>query len=235
MGADVLAWDALSPPLIHLSARGANYRMLVRRDRSRPLRCRPSRPGRDALAGEAATRAVALAKQAAVGAIALPFASLTRLHALLRQDTLFAPVERGSRSLSVAGREVAIEQPAPRTPLWAVDLALGHLLASCGNLAARRPRRRHRGSVAAPFEAPSRGNGGRPDAASERHTARRAGNRGTEARGHHARASWAFTIKFAGAGALDSARGVRAARGSTRWQRPSGSAGAAPTRSERLS
>jgi len=86
----------------------------------------------DALAGEAITRAAALAEQAAIRDIPLPFTSLARLNALLRQDTLFAPVERGSRSLSVAGREIAIEQPAPRTPLWAVDVALGQLLASGG-------------------------------------------------------------------------------------------------------
>jgi hypothetical protein len=86
----------------------------------------------DALACEAITRAAALAKQAAVGDTPLPFAGLARLNAMLRQDTLFAPVERGSRSLSVAGREIAIEQIAPRTPLWAVDLALGQLLASGG-------------------------------------------------------------------------------------------------------
>lgn len=86
----------------------------------------------DALAGEAITRAAALAKEAAVGDIPLPFASLARLNALLRADQLFAPLERGSRSFSVAGREVTIEQPAPRTPLWAIDLAVGQLFASGG-------------------------------------------------------------------------------------------------------
>jgi len=39
----------------------------------------------DALAGEAITRAAALAEQAAIRDSALPFASLARLHALLRQ------------------------------------------------------------------------------------------------------------------------------------------------------
>ncbi len=86
----------------------------------------------DALAGEAITRAAALAKQAAVGDTPLPFAGLARLNALLRQDTLFAPVEHGSRSFSVAGREIAIEQVAARTPLWAVDMALRQMLASGG-------------------------------------------------------------------------------------------------------
>lgn len=62
----------------------------------------------------------------------LPFAALARLHALLRQDALFAPLERASRTFSVAERSMTIEQAAPRTPLWAVDAALGRLLSACG-------------------------------------------------------------------------------------------------------
>jgi hypothetical protein len=86
----------------------------------------------DALAGEAITKATELVTQVATGDTPLPFAGLAHLTVLLRQEALFAPVERGARSFSVAGREVAIEQPAPRTPLWAVDLVLGQLLASGG-------------------------------------------------------------------------------------------------------
>ncbi|WP_253344409.1 hypothetical protein [Sphingobium sp. OAS761] len=86
----------------------------------------------DALAGEAIAKATALVTQVATGDTPLPFAGLARLTVLLGQEALFAPVERGARSFSVAGREVAIEQPAPRTPLWAVDLALGALLSSGG-------------------------------------------------------------------------------------------------------
>ena len=86
----------------------------------------------DALAGDAITNATALVTQVATGDTPLPFPGLARLTVLLRQEALFAPVERGARSFSVAGREVAIEQPAPRTPLWAVDLALGQLFASGG-------------------------------------------------------------------------------------------------------
>lgn len=86
----------------------------------------------DTLADEAIARAAELVMQAASGESPLPFAGLARLHALLRADQLFAPLERGSRSFSVAGREVTIEQPAPRTPLWAIDLAVGQLFASGG-------------------------------------------------------------------------------------------------------
>jgi hypothetical protein len=86
----------------------------------------------DALAGDAITKATELVTQVATGDTPLPFASLARLNVLLRQEALFAPVERGARSYSVAGREITIEQPAPRTPLWAVDLALGQLLSSGG-------------------------------------------------------------------------------------------------------
>jgi len=87
----------------------------------------------DADAGEAIARATELASQVGVsGDIALPFAGLARLNALLRAEPLFAPLERGSRTFSFGGREVAIEQTAPRTPLWAVDAALGLLLALGG-------------------------------------------------------------------------------------------------------
>lgn len=86
----------------------------------------------DALTGEAIDRAAELVTQTLSADTPLPFASLAWLNALLRQDALFAPVERGSRRFSLGGREVAIEQPAPRTPLWAVDLALGQLLALGG-------------------------------------------------------------------------------------------------------
>ncbi|API61506.1 hypothetical protein BSL82_18900 (plasmid) [Tardibacter chloracetimidivorans] len=87
----------------------------------------------DALAEEAIGRAITLAKRAgADDEPPLPFAGLARLHALLRADPLFAPLERAVRSFSFGGREVAVEQAAPRTPLWAVDAALGRLLSASG-------------------------------------------------------------------------------------------------------
>jgi hypothetical protein len=96
---------------------------------------RPMR-AEDTDAGKAIARATELASQVGVsGDTALPFAGLARLHALLRQDLLFAPVERAVKSFSLGDREVAIEQTAPRTPLWAVDTALGRLLSASGTWA----------------------------------------------------------------------------------------------------
>lgn len=87
----------------------------------------------DTLAGEAIARATELARPVgAHGDTLLPFAGLTRLHALLRQDPLFAPVERAMRAFSFGGRDVAIEQTPPRTPLWAVDAVLGRVMTACG-------------------------------------------------------------------------------------------------------
>jgi len=93
------------------------------------------RPGQaeDALAEEALAKAADLTKQASMNDdSALPFTGLARLNALLRGDPLFAPVERAVRSFSLSGRKVAVEQAAPRTPLWAVDAALGRVLSACG-------------------------------------------------------------------------------------------------------
>ena len=87
----------------------------------------------DALAEEAVGRAITLVKQASADdETPLPFAALARLHASLRQDPMFAPVERAVRRVSLGNRAVAIEQAAPRTPLWAVDAALGRLLSAGG-------------------------------------------------------------------------------------------------------
>lgn len=87
----------------------------------------------DALAEEAIGRAITLVKQAgADDETPLPFAGLGHLYALLRADPLYAPLERTVQILSLGDRVVAIEQAAPRTPLWAVDAALGRLLTACG-------------------------------------------------------------------------------------------------------
>ena len=87
----------------------------------------------DTLAQEAIQKATALVNRAgADGEPPLPFAGLGRLHILLRTEPLFAPVERAVRSFTLGQRQVAIEQAAPRTPLWAVDASLGRLLAACG-------------------------------------------------------------------------------------------------------
>lgn len=92
------------------------------------------------LAPEAITRAAELARQAGINDdTPLPFAGLARLNALLYADPLFAPLERGSRTFSLGPREVAIEQIAPRTPLWAVDAALGCLLSASGTWARALP------------------------------------------------------------------------------------------------
>jgi hypothetical protein len=87
----------------------------------------------DALGDEALAKAADLTKQASMNDdSALPFAGLARFNTLLRADPLFAPVERAVRSFSLGGREVAVEQAAPRTPLWAVDAALGRVLSASG-------------------------------------------------------------------------------------------------------
>ncbi|MBV5269053.1 MAG: hypothetical protein JZU55_02880, partial [Afipia sp.] len=87
----------------------------------------------DALAEEAIGRAITLMKQAgADDETPLPFAGLARLHALLRADPRFAPLERAVQIRSFGNRAVAIEQAATRTPLWAVDAALGRLLTASG-------------------------------------------------------------------------------------------------------
>lgn len=64
-------------------------------------------------------------------ASSLPFAALEQLNRRLRQSALFAPVERGAAVLPLLGRGVAIERAGIRTPLWALDALLGHLLTSC--------------------------------------------------------------------------------------------------------
>jgi len=87
----------------------------------------------DALAEEAISAALAVVRRAdGASESPLPFPALTRLIALLRQDPLFAPLEREIRTLALDGRDVTIEQAAQRTPLWAVDAAVGYLLASSG-------------------------------------------------------------------------------------------------------
>jgi|TARA_R110000782_G_scaffold259575_1_gene350166 hypothetical protein len=94
----------------------------------------------DALAQEAIQKATALVNQAgADGETPLPFAGLARLQALLCADPLFAPVERAVRSFTLGQRQVAIEQAGQRTPLWAVDAALGRVMTACGTWARALP------------------------------------------------------------------------------------------------
>ena len=93
---------------------------------------RPMR-AEDGLAEEAIGRAITLVKQSgADDEPPPPFAGLARLNALLRADPLFALLERTVHIRSLGNRAVAIEQAAPRTPLWAVDASLGRLLTACG-------------------------------------------------------------------------------------------------------
>src|SRR3546814_11972568 len=54
----------------------------------------------------------------------LPFAGLARLHALLRADPRFAPLERAVQIRSFGNCAVAIAQDATRPPLWALAAAL---------------------------------------------------------------------------------------------------------------
>lgn len=97
-------------------------------------------PAEETFAQGAIAKAGELTKHASgPEGMALPFAGLARLNALLRAETLFAPVERDVRTFSLGGREVAIEQTAPRTPLWAVDAVLGSLLSACGTWARALP------------------------------------------------------------------------------------------------
>jgi len=87
----------------------------------------------DTLADEAISAALTVVRRAdGAGEGPLPFAGLARLTVLLCADPLFAPVERALKSFSLGNREVAIEQAAPGTPLWAVDTAFGCLLRACG-------------------------------------------------------------------------------------------------------
>jgi len=59
----------------------------------------------------------------------LPFPALAILSAQLRQSRTFAPIERGEAT-PLPGTALPVARTAPRTPLWAIDLHLGHLLAA---------------------------------------------------------------------------------------------------------
>jgi hypothetical protein len=100
---------------------------------------RPANSG-DMLARDAIATACSLVAQ--VGARAqspLPFTGLSHLGDFLRQDPIFAPVEGQARIFTVAGRDVLLDQTAPRTPLWAVDASLGRLFAAGGSCHAALP------------------------------------------------------------------------------------------------
>lgn len=60
---------------------------------------------------------------------ALPFPALARLADQLRRSRTFAPIERAV-ALPLFGKGAPIARAAMRTPLWAVDCQLGHLLAA---------------------------------------------------------------------------------------------------------
>ena len=83
----------------------------------------------DRFAAYAFLHAAALARRAAGSNWSpLTFPAMTRLADLAREDPLFSPGEREVRVLVVAGRSLPYEQSAPRSPLWALDFAVGHLL-----------------------------------------------------------------------------------------------------------
>lgn len=87
----------------------------------------------DEFAHHALQRASVLVGQAAGGkGSPLPFPALVRLTAMARQDPHFAPLERATRMFSIGDRDIAYEQAGPRTPLWAIDIKLGSLFATCG-------------------------------------------------------------------------------------------------------
>jgi hypothetical protein len=93
---------------------------------------RPESSG-DMLARDAIAAGCTFVAQVAAGAESpLPFSGLSHLGDLLRQDPMFAPVESEARVFNVAGRDVLLDQRAPRTPLWAVDAILGALFAAGG-------------------------------------------------------------------------------------------------------
>lgn len=84
-------------------------------------------------ARDALERARILVSQAATASAgSLPFPALSRLTSIAAKDAQFAPLERGTRILSIGRRDFAYEQASPHTPLWAIDIVLGSLLASCG-------------------------------------------------------------------------------------------------------
>ncbi|MBB3941754.1 hypothetical protein GGR39_003435 [Novosphingobium fluoreni] len=113
-----------------------------------------------AAASDAVDRAVAIVVQAdRPDESPLPFKALIRLNALLAADQMFAPLEQGARMLGISGRDIAVDQPAPPTPLWAVDLALGSILTSAGIL---RPALPMPGAIRAEALRPAEG--GRHDA-----------------------------------------------------------------------
>jgi DNA-binding transcriptional ArsR family regulator len=58
----------------------------------------------------------------------LPFAHLAGLNSVLRQSSMFAPIEAGLSPSPFAGPTRMVERRALRTPLWAVCVQLGQLL-----------------------------------------------------------------------------------------------------------
>jgi len=93
--------------------------------------------GAAATPGDAVERARALVcpdgAPARSSSPSLPFPALASLTGLARHDPLFAPVEQGVAVLPVGRcRSLAVRQAAPAAPLWALDLALGNLLADGG-------------------------------------------------------------------------------------------------------
>lgn len=64
----------------------------------------------------------------------LPFTSLTRLYGAVASSLRFAPAERQSSPIAVAGRRFTVEHPAPSSPLWAVEIQYGEWLRRAGTL-----------------------------------------------------------------------------------------------------
>ena len=97
-------------------------------------RCGKFAPDR-ALGADDSDPAAALVEAARLAATSnlagqsLPFPALARMADQLRRSRTFAPIERDV-AMPLFGKGTPIARAAQRTPLWAVDCQLGHLLAA---------------------------------------------------------------------------------------------------------
>jgi len=69
----------------------------------------------------------------------LPFAALAALHRAIGQSPRFAPAERAIETITLGGRQVAIERARPPSPRWAVECAFGTYLRATSTLGAALP------------------------------------------------------------------------------------------------
>lgn len=91
----------------------------------------PDRPlgADDSDPAAALVEAARLAATSNLSGQSLPFPALARMADQLRRSRTFAPIERAV-ALPLFGKGAPITRAAMRTPLWAADCQLGHLLAA---------------------------------------------------------------------------------------------------------